>query len=453
MGKKKLLQLCVVVFCSVMWKTTMYSQVRIDLGQNSGKEQISVSFGDSLYRIVLDGNGVGIINVPVTEPAGYATLYRSRGFDHFYLTPGKTQMLRRTPDATLEFSGSAKDINEYLNGTFVNTLSPSYTLKEEDFISQWEKLPVKVSSYLDSIPLPENFKKMERKRLHYVICNILLYQPVYYSRIAKLKSYTPGDAYYQKLEEAVKEDSEAFGLWEYKQIYRDWIHALTTRVEGGPLEQLRRELDYVRLRIKDDRLADFLIYQCLTDHIRVTGVEGLEEFLPFYEAKVKNPVLWAEFKQMYAQYLQLARGRKAPVFTLSDINGQRVSLTDFLGKYVYMDIWATWCMPCCRELPFLQKLEEQFVDAPIVFVSISIDADENEWKSKVKKDNLSGVQLNVGNDESFKKDYKVKAIPHFVLIDPEGNIIESKMTRPSNSKTTETLCKLLDRYKCLERTD
>ena len=64
---------------------------------------------------------------------------------------------------------------------------------------------------------------------------------------------------------------------------------------------------------------------------------------------------------------------KAPDFSLADINGKRFDLSDFNGKYVYMDIWATWCGPCKVQIPFMKELEKQFHNAPIHFVSVSLD--------------------------------------------------------------------------------
>ncbi|HCC92836.1 MAG TPA: hypothetical protein DEQ26_00655, partial [Flavobacteriaceae bacterium] len=69
---------------------------------------------------------------------------------------------------------------------------------------------------------------------------------------------------------------------------------------------------------------------------------------------------------------------KAPDFSLADINGKRFDLSDFNGKYVYMDIWATWCGPCKVQIPFMKELEKQFHNAPIHFVSVSLDKLEDK---------------------------------------------------------------------------
>lgn len=133
------------------------------------------------------------------------------------------------------------------------------------------------------------------------------------------------------------------------------------------------------------------------------------------------------------------KGKKAPDFKYLDINGKEVSLSDLKGNLVYIDIWATWCGPCREELPHLQKLEEFFKGTKVRFVSISTDKDKAKWEQMVKDEKMGGIQLHTGGDEAFTNAFRVKGIPHFILIDTEGKILEANMSRPSDPKTVEYL--------------
>ena len=117
---------------------------------------------------------------------------------------------------------------------------------------------------------------------------------------------------------------------------------------------------------------------------------------------------------------------------MADINGKRFDLSDFKGKYVYMDIWATWCGPCKVQIPYMKQLEEQFRDAPIHFVSVSVDNDDDKpvWAKMVRENEMSGVQLFAGRENNFGFDYKIQYIPTFILIDKEGNIINPTAPAP-----------------------
>ena len=136
---------------------------------------------------------------------------------------------------------------------------------------------------------------------------------------------------------------------------------------------------------------------------------------------------------------ELKAGGQSPVFKYTDINGKEVSLNDLKGKYVYIDVWATWCGPCKAELPHLKELEKKMHGKKIVFVSISCDKDKAAWEKMVKEKELGGVQLHNGGDQEFMKAYLITGIPRFILLDKKGKIVNAKMTRPSNPETEKTL--------------
>ena len=105
-------------------------------------------------------------------------------------------------------------------------------------------------------------------------------------------------------------------------------------------------------------------------------------------------------------------------------------------------MWATWCGPCRREMPYLKALEEKFADAQIVFLGLSVDKDKAAWEKMVGEGNMTGVQLYLGAQSSFMDAYRVEGIPRFILLDKEGVIISNDMSRPSEDATAETLGQL-----------
>ena len=145
----------------------------------------------------------------------------------------------------------------------------------------------------------------------------------------------------------------------------------------------------------------------------------------------------------------LAKGTMSPTFSnYENHKGGTTSLSDFKGKYVYIDIWATWCGPCKVEIPFLKKIESKYHDKKIEFISISVDDARRSgtmekahfaWKTMVSQKELTGVQLFTGTgwEAKFVQDYKVSGIPRFILIDPNGNIVDADAPRPSSKKLIE----------------
>jgi thiol-disulfide isomerase/thioredoxin len=133
----------------------------------------------------------------------------------------------------------------------------------------------------------------------------------------------------------------------------------------------------------------------------------------------------------------------SPTFDYENHSGGTTKTEDLAGKYVYVDVWATWCGPCIGEIPSLKKIEKQYHGKNIEFVSISIDnkPDHDKWKKMVDDKELGGVQLMADSawQSKFVQDYKINGIPRFILIDPEGKIVSADAPRPSDKKLIETL--------------
>ncbi|MFD1603443.1 TlpA family protein disulfide reductase [Flavobacterium artemisiae] len=141
-------------------------------------------------------------------------------------------------------------------------------------------------------------------------------------------------------------------------------------------------------------------------------------------------------------------GKPSPEFDYENHKGGKTKLADLKGKYVYIDLWATWCAPCRAEIPYLQKMEEKYHGKNIEFVSISIDKlkDNEKWKKFVTDKNLGGIQLFADKDweSEFVTKYGVTGIPRFILIDPKGNVVNADASRPSDPKLEIQLNSLLN---------
>jgi thiol-disulfide isomerase/thioredoxin len=126
-------------------------------------------------------------------------------------------------------------------------------------------------------------------------------------------------------------------------------------------------------------------------------------------------------------------GKPSPDFRYPDASGKEHALADFRGKYVMVDLWATWCGFCVQEFPHMKTLEEKMRGRAIAFVSISVDADKAAWHKYLEEHDLSGVQLYAGEDKSFSAPFDINGIPRFILIAPDGTVIDPNLAlRPSN---------------------
>lgn len=142
----------------------------------------------------------------------------------------------------------------------------------------------------------------------------------------------------------------------------------------------------------------------------------------------------------YNTLKKIEKGAVSPNFTYKDINEKSVSLQDLKGKLVYIDIWATWCLPCIKEIPHLKTMEEGFRGKDIHFVSICQADKKPNWEKMLLEKELGGIQLFAPDEhDSFFTDFNVQGIPRFILIDQDGKIIDAHAKRPSNPKLKEEI--------------
>lgn len=195
------------------------------------------------------------------------------------------------------------------------------------------------------------------------------------------------------------------------------------------------------LEIKNELLAYYNSDKNIDTLVIKKYINDLDPLLKPYKAYLADAiVLRTEFP----------KGAPSPTFAnYENYNGSKTSLSDLKGKYVYVDIWATWCGPCKVEIPFLKKLETDYHNKNIHFVSMSIDDDQthrgswerakSSWKAMVADRDLGGVQIFAPNgwQSDFVRGYKINSIPRFVLIDPNGNIVNPDAPRPSDPRLVE----------------
>ncbi len=176
----------------------------------------------------------------------------------------------------------------------------------------------------------------------------------------------------------------------------------------------------------------------------LSNAQGLDSTIVKNERR-SNRQLLAYLNGSYAKkheiLTKLARGMASPIFTFPDINGKNISLNSLKGKYVYIDVWATWCGPCKVQIPYLKDIEKTYEDKNIAFIGLSIDTQENKskWETMVQERDLSGHQLLADKDwkSDFIMEYYITGIPRFILIDPKGNIVSADAPRPSDPALIE----------------
>lgn len=165
----------------------------------------------------------------------------------------------------------------------------------------------------------------------------------------------------------------------------------------------------------------------------------LKEAYDLMSPSTQNSIYGQELNKLLEFMSIGAEGTIIPDFSQQDENGKMVSITDFRGKYVLIDFWASWCGPCRMENPNIVKAYHQFKDKNFTVLGISLDKERQDWLDAIKEDKLDWTQLSDlkfwENEVSMK--FRISAIPYSILIDPDGKIIAKNLRGPALIKFLE----------------
>lgn len=132
---------------------------------------------------------------------------------------------------------------------------------------------------------------------------------------------------------------------------------------------------------------------------------------------------------------------KAEDFTLVDLEGNKVSLSDFKGKKIFLNFWATWCPPCKAEMPEIEKVYQETKDSDLVILAVEIGEPLDKVKTFINKNNYNFKVL-LDLDQSVATTYGILAIPTSYFIDEEGNVVSKRVGGMNYEEMKEYIAKL-----------
>ena len=376
--------------------------------------------------------------------AGYSTIdmFLSQGDELTFTTDIASQ------DSPTVFTGKSAAIQQYImtkNESQVS-LMQDYELffgqEPETFISDINSLKERQMKALDSSVFPEAFKKIESKALTLFQMNLKMRYASHQKYLANGDDSMIPEGFLEDVIALNKDndtDAKQYNSMYLEIVTNDLMNTLEAKKDTvAPfLEGIVNELEnYKSPTIKNHILNSMLFAFSPGEsdvHIMKDRLLALAS-----DEKLKEAIT-----TRYDKIKKLVKGQPSPTFDYENFKGGETALQDLKGKYVYIDVWATWCGPCIGEIPYLKELEHTYEGKNIEFVSISVDEknDYSKWRTMVANKELGGTQLISENafSSEFIQDYAINAIPRFIIIDPEGNIVSADATRPSDANIKSKL--------------
>lgn len=433
------LLVCLAVSCQAKPKTVrLHGHI-----EAANQSEVTLKY-DGAFAFISDK---GNVTIPLNKDGSFDIVfelekpaYYALSRNPLYLTPGDDMEIYISEDPRKStFEGRGAEVNRYLSHRFYPK-GGSYLDAGRFCFSDFSKTKHAIDSLmamrraqLAALKCSKEFKELEEIRIKGDML-----QSIYY-----YINYNYGMFPANCTKEQFEKIRNDFYLSQ-KNVIEPAFKELAASDKALDVEVVR----YAVLLFNDTKLFDVQLSDRWNELMNTyyVAAELNQQMTPELYKKVTNymaDMKYEDFREALAWRLdrssKLMEGRPAPDIELKDINGKPVKLSDYKGKVLYVDFWATWCGPCRAETPFFNALSAKYPD--IQFIAISIDEKEDLWANTVKQGDTGNVVELLSTDPDLRTKWDVAGIPRFLLIDKDFNIIKAVAPRPSQANEIEPLLK------------
>ncbi len=377
---------------------------------NPLNDNASFRFKDTSYTASLLDDGSFQISFPV-DSATYLQFMHGEEVSSMYVQPGETITMSIDPqefDETISWTGSPGS----------SYLAKKYLIREEfDFWGEpfYMKSPDEYAAYIGA------YKTNLADELKLLSDSVLI-------------------------ENELAEADEMIDMFAARQsrMQENWKdYGDDVRMYLFKSSEASRNYDFYGAVATKDSTQFFAMLDDFSSEMNaLTEAVEDQEFVDKARKNVERQVnSWKEKKRATDNVPK--EGEAAIDFTYPDKDGNEISLSDFNGKLVYVDTWASWCGPCVAEIPALKQLEKDYHDKDIVFMSVSVDNKKDDWLRMMEEKQLDGIQLWADGWSQITKDYAIFGIPRFMLFSADGKVISTDAPRPSSADIRDLIDKNL----------
>ncbi len=412
---------------------SMYAQSQttlsgVALKENAGKTMEVWNSG----AVSLLGSNANLM-VPVAKDGSFQftfsqskPAYYSVGYNTVYLTPGQTlHGIYKEDNRTTVFTGTAKVANDYLrkvvsshSGSYLSVIGQDHLQDTAQVRRQIEDIAAKRRVELQALKgkVPADFWEQENARISADVINSYFSVPFYAgfekeATIAYLKQYQG------KLIPLIKSISYD------KYLEVDAVRDALFSAAQNPLFA-----DAVDWQPRMKTLAEAMGYSnLLSQKLDAKGLAKVDSFIQGCpDADFKAALL-----SKREQAVKLMEGKVAIDLAMKDKTGKVAKLSDYKGKVLVIDCWATWCGPCMRESPLFHALADKYKgNTQVQFLSVSIDEEAARWKNFIAR-KASSIPEYITTDAKGLSAWGLETIPRFIVIDKAFRIVDAFAPAPS----------------------
>lgn len=378
-------------------------------------------------------------------PKGYYEIVTEGNSIKLYLAPGYELKLKRTNDG-INFEGEGATENDYLQkrqqiiaDLGAKNFPRSYYLKlpEAEFLQFVDSLETDRMDLVKSTQLAPDFKKNELNWIKIEKADKI--NTYSFGRKYMDSTYVASEDYPESLKELQLNDPDLLNIDFFRMLMYNYAGSKAEKMGLDAWEYILSE----NFPVENKKMKEEILYT-----MGMFSMPRFEKPDAFYIKAQKYLTSEEKKNDITKRYLEvkgLEKGKKAPPFQLKNLDGELVSLEELKGNIVYLDIWTTSCGPCIQEMPEIKKLQNEFKDRDIKFVSIGVESPRERLVNILKNKEVGGIKLyDPEKDDEIMSDYAVTSFPRYVMIDREGKIIEHMAKRPSNPELKEQLNSLLN---------
>jgi thiol-disulfide isomerase/thioredoxin len=464
MALSALVIICCVLLSVLILKPNQYKEINSTIlagtiESNSNFKQaylIHPKIGDTICTIPIDNNKFNV-SIKSKLPLDEYQIVIDNSFAFNLVMSNNDSIFTKIKHIdnklATNFLGTRLAENQYKKNNSLNWTIIGYYLEQNqmldepklffnDLHEEWEKKYISANEYKtrDNYIPKIDFIELEKKLVSLQYLNYIN------EYLDKRKSLYPNikteiTLNIQQIKKKIKLDDETLISHD---SYLEYITYEICKNDNRDIDTKIKEIENIS-KLKESKFKNRLLYSYLKTNLEeATSSDERKNIITSYANYITDVKLKTNLENNFKTFERLGKGNEAREIALKDLNGTLLNLSKFKGKFVVIDVWATWCGPCKYESPYFEKMAIKYKKENVVFVAISSDKDEKAWFLDAKNKSKSVQQFHLESMVAFSKDYNVNSIPRFILIDDEGKIYNSTMPRPSEASFEMVLRKALN---------